>query len=164
MGNILYYFTIIMFFISRVFLLFILFLISFIFTTTKNSFLSTFLVIIICGLISLLITNFSMSWFFYATIVIYIRGIIIVFAYASSITSIFKFELKFSKSFFVIYLVLFFLLFEKKILQSIRTSFIYPDIFIISNIVVIISIIIFILCALFVSIKFSRFLRGPLKL
>merc|ERR1712072_607006 len=104
-----------------------------------------------------------MSWFFYATIVIYMRGII-VFAYASSITSIFKFELKFSKSFFVIYLVLFFLLFEKKILQSIRTSFIYPDIFIISNIVVIISIIIFILCALFVSIKFSRFLRGPLKL
>merc|ERR1712173_447267 len=155
--------TIIMFFISRVFLLFILFLISFIFTTTKNSFLSTFLVITICGLISLLITNFSMSWFFYATIVIYMRGIIIVFAYASSITSIFKFELKFSKSFFVIYLVLFFLLFEKK-LQSIRINFIYPDIFIISNIVVIISIIIFILCALFVSIKFSRFLRGPLKL
>merc|ERR1711993_218040 len=157
------YLLILMFFISRVFLLFILFLISFIFTTTKNSFLSTFLVITICGLISLLITNFSMSWFFYATIVIYMRGIIIVFAYASSITSIFKFELKFSKSFFVIYLVFFFLLFEKKILQSIRINFIYPDIFIIS-IVVIISIIIFILCALFVSIKFSRFLRGPLKL
>merc|ERR1712001_20614 len=100
--------------ISRGFLLFILFLISFIFTTTKNSFLSTFLVITICGLISLLITNFSMSWFFYATIVIYMRGIIIVFAYASSITSIFKFELKFSKSFFVIYLVLFFYYLKKK--------------------------------------------------
>ena len=60
--------------------------------------------------------------------------------------------------------VIFFLLFEKKIFHSIRINFIYPDIFIISNIVVIISIIIFILCALFVSIKFSRFLRGPLKL
>lgn len=153
-----------MFFISRVFLLFILFLISFLFTSTKNSFLSTFLVIVISGLVSLLITNFSIRWFFYATVVIYIRGMIIVFAYASSMTSIFKFELKFSKSFFIIYLVLFFLLFEKKILTSIRTIFVYPDIFIVSNIAVIITIIIFILCALFISIKFSIFLRGPLKL
>ena len=94
----------------------------------------------------------------------YIRGIIIVFAYASSITRVFKFELSFSSSFFILYLVLLFLSFEKKTFTTIGSNFIYPDIFMISNIIIIISIIGFILCSLFVCIKFSSFLRGPLKL
>ena len=129
----------------------------------KNPFVITMIVIFSTVILGIALITIIMSWFFYSVVVIFLGGIIVVFLYASSLSTLFKIETNFKIKW--VDVILFPLSLRVIFINSNYNSNIIP-LFVYSstNQWMIVYLVLFLLSVLFLVVKLSTRDTGPLKL
>jgi len=129
----------------------------------KNPFVITMIVIFSTVILGIALITIIMSWFFYSVVVIFLGGIIVVFLYASSLSTLFKIETNFKIKWVDVILFplsLRVIFINRNYNSNITPLFIYSS----TNQWMIVYLVLFLLSVLFLVVKLSTRDTGPLKL
>ena len=129
----------------------------------KNPFVITMIVIFSTVILGITLITIIMSWFFYSVVVIFLGGIIVVFLYASSLSTLFKIETNFKIKWVDVILFplsLRVIFINRNYNSNITPLFIYSS----TNQWMIVYLVLFLLSVLFLVVKLSTRDTGPLKL
>ena len=129
----------------------------------KNPFVITMIVIFSTVILGITLITIIMSWFFYSVVVIFLGGIIVVFLYASSLSTLFKIETNFKIKWVDVILFplsLRVIFINRNYNSNIIPLFVYSS----TNQWMIVYLVLFLLSVLFLVVKLSTRDTGPLKL